>query len=157
MIRYGQIGGAPPVKLTVTKSSEMKEPAIIIRCSEIDTTLRNIINYINLQSRVITTKQDGVLYRIPLVNVFFFESVNNKTYLHTDNDVILCSQKLYELEKELEHTSFLRISKSQILNLDYVQKVKTFFNGKYEATLTNDETIIISRHYVGQFKEKMES
>lgn len=76
-----------------------------------------------------------------------------KTFLYTLNDVYEASQKLYELEQSLKSQGFLRISKSCILNLDYLQHVRALFNGKYEATLTNNEKLTINRSYVPAFKK----
>ena len=63
--------------------------------------------------------------------------------------------KLYEIEELLMNTSFVRISKSCILNTDVLDKVKISLNGKMEATLQNGEKVLITRHYVPAFKKKL--
>lgn len=145
------------MKLIVNQSPEYEEVFITVNCSEIDSSLQNIINLINLHSFTIPVKQGTITRQISLNTIFYFESVDNKTYVYTEQEVFACPLKLYELEKKLEDTAFLRISKSCILNLDCLIKVKALLNGKYEATLTNDEKVIITRHYVAAFKEKMEA
>lgn len=62
--------------------------------------------------------------------------------------------KLFELEETLTNSSFVRISKSCILNIDFIEKVKPMLNGKYEVLLINGEKLIINRHYVPIFKKK---
>ena len=65
-----------------------------------------------------------------------------------------CKHKLYTLEKMFADTSFIRVSKSCILNIAKLKSVRPFINGKFEATLRNEEKIIINRHYVADFKKK---
>ena len=69
--------------------------------------------------------------------------------------------KLYELEEQLKNTSYIRVSKSIILNIEKLQSVKPLINGKLEANLKNNEKILINnekilinRHYVPEFKKK---
>ena len=59
----------------------------------------------------------------------------------------------YENEEELCRNSMLfRRSKSMILNADKIQYVRPSVSGRFEATLTNNEKVIISRQYVGELK-----
>jgi hypothetical protein len=52
----------------------------------------------------------------------------------------------YENEEELCRNSMLfRCSKSMILNADKIQYVRPSVSGRFEATLTNNEKVIISR------------
>lgn len=50
----------------------------------------------------------------------------------------------------------MRISKSCILNIDFIEKVKPMLNGKYEVLLINGEKLIINRHYVPDFKKNLD-
>ena len=45
-----------------------------------------------------------------------------------------------------------RCGKSMILNADKIQYVRPSVSGRFEATLTNHEKVIISRQYVGELK-----
>jgi DNA-binding LytR/AlgR family response regulator len=61
---------------------------------------------------------------------------------------------LYEIENMLTGTHFIRISKNLIVNTALIESVRALFNGKFEASLTNGEKVIVNRHYVNAFKEK---
>ena len=113
---------------------------------------RIIQNIQSLQTSLICKKEKAYL-RIYLENILYIESIDEKTFLYTIDDVYEASQKLYELEQNLQSQGFLRISKSCILNLEYLQHVRALFNGKYEATLTNNEKLTINRSYVPAFKK----
>ncbi|MBS5111183.1 MAG: LytTR family transcriptional regulator [Coprobacillus cateniformis] len=142
------------MKLIIEESDDYQENEIMIKCqNQNDEEIQRIIQNIqSLQTSLICKKEKAYLH-IYLENILYIESIDEKTFLYTLNDVYEASQKLYELEQSLKSQGFLRISKSCILNLDYLQHVRALFNGKYEATLTNNEKLTINRSYVPAFKK----
>lgn len=50
----------------------------------------------------------------------------------------------------------VRCSKSMILNTDKIACVCLSVSGRFEATLVNQEKVIISRQYVGELKRMLE-
>lgn len=119
-----------------------------------DERLSRLIEQIRLYSFSVTGMKDGIVSMIPLEQIFYFDSVENKTYLYVEKDVYQCDKKLYELEQLLKETTFVRISKSCILNAEKVTEVKAQFNGRLEVKLLNHEKILVSKHYIKEFKEK---
>ena len=85
---------------------------------------------------------------------YYIESVEEKTFVYLEKEVYESNLKLYELEEQLKNTSYIRVSKSIILNIEKLQSVKPLINGKLEANLKNNEKILINRHYVPGFKKK---
>ena len=61
--------------------------------------------------------------------------------------------RLYELEEHLDKTRFVRISNSEILNLDEVTAVDLSLAGTIRMTLDNMVTSYVSRRYVKKIKE----
>ena len=47
---------------------------------------------------------------------------------------------------------FFRCSKSMVLNADKILCVRPSLSGRFEATLENEERVIISRQYVSTLK-----
>ena len=92
-------------------------------------------------------------YEIPVSDIFYIESVDNRTFIYTSNDTYAASMKLYEFEDLLKMRSFLRISKSTVLNIMKVESVKPALNGRFLCRLKNGEEVIISRKYVSDFRE----
>ena len=142
------------MKIIIEESDDYQENEILIKCqNQNDEEIQRIIQNIqSLQTSLICKKEKAYL-RIYLENMLYIESIDEKTFLYTIDDVYEASQKLYELEQNLQSQGFLRISKSCILNLEYLQHVRALFNGKYEATLTNNEKLTINRSYVPAFKK----
>jgi len=50
---------------------------------------------------------------------------------------------------------YIRIGKSQLVNLRYIKKLKNMSNRRIEVTLKSDEKLIVSRHYIQEFKSKL--
>ncbi len=142
------------MKLVIEQNGNFQETEIIIRCSSINSELQKIIDAIKISSFTITAYKDGYLQKINHEDICYIESVDEKTFIYCENDVYDCKMKLFELEETLTNSSFVRISKSCILNIDFIEKVKPMLNGKYEVLLINGEKLIINRHYVPIFKKK---
>lgn len=142
------------MKLIIEQDDNYSNTEIIIRCSSINSDLQKIIDAIKICSFSINAYKDGYMRKIAHENVCYIESVDEKTFIYCESDVYDCKMKLYELEEILIHSTFVRISKSCILNIDYIERVKPLLNGKYEVLLINGEKLIINRHYVPDFKKK---
>lgn len=140
------------MKLLIEQSLDIKETEIKITCGIMDERLKRLIEQIKLYSFSINVQRDGITFPIPLEDIFYFEAVDNQVFLYTKKDVYECNRKLYELEELLSDTSFLRISKSCILNTSVVKSVKAHFSGRIEVTLHNNEKQIVSKHYIQNFK-----
>ena len=108
----------------------------------------------NFQQTIIGYDDDKI-HQIPPQDIFYFESVDNTVFAYCQSQVFKCREKLYELEEALQNTQFLRISKSIILNLQKIEYLTPAYNGRFEATLKNQEKVIISRQYTPMLKEKL--
>lgn len=142
------------MKLVIEQDGNLKETEIVIRCSVINSELQKIIDAIKICSFTITAYKDGYLQKINHEAVCYIESVDERTFIYCENEVYESKMKLFEFEEALINSSFVRISKSCILNIDFIEKVKPMLNGKYEVLLINGEKLIINRHYVPDFKKK---
>ncbi len=98
--------------------------------------------------------KDAKSYVIDLASIYYIETVDNRTYIITKNDMFDSKLKLYELEEILDNR-FLRCSKSMICNIKKIKNVKASLNGRFDATLLNDEKIVISRSYVKDLKKRL--
>ncbi|WP_323400967.1 LytTR family DNA-binding domain-containing protein [Christensenella sp.] len=143
------------LKLLIDQSPDNEEVEITIKCGMIDPALEELIAQIRLYSFSITAKKDGRTYTVSLSDIYYFESIDNRTFLYTEHEVYECELKLYELEQQLTKTDFVRVSKACILNVKVLESVRALLNGKMEAELENGEKVIINRHYVEALKRKL--
>ena len=81
---------------------------------------------------------------ISVDDILCLQGEGNYTFLHTrDRKKYLVSKTLKEFEKTLDGSLFLRIHKSFIVNLAYVQQ--TIFNRERQVRLADGRDVAISR------------
>ncbi|MBQ9674044.1 MAG: LytTR family transcriptional regulator DNA-binding domain-containing protein [Ruminococcus sp.] len=142
------------MKLNIFKEPQLAETEVTVRYPKMSPKVENLIGTLQAYCSSVRAVKDGSTQTLMLDTIYYFESVDEKSYIYTESDVFDCRQKLYVIEKTLEDTSFIRISKSCIINISKLKSVKPFLNGRFEATMLNDEKVIINRHYVPAFKKK---
>ena len=142
-------------KITIKQIDKSREEEIIVNCHEIDDEVVSIVNMLRKSENVLLGSRDNKTFRIPIKDIFYIESVDNKTFIYLIDAVYDSKQKLYELEELLSGTKLFRCSKSMILNIAKIRSVSPSVNGRFEARLTNNENVIISRQYVPNLKKRL--
>ena len=144
------------MKLIVEQSLDCTETEIHIRCGLMDERLKHLIEQVRLFSFSVMAEKDGASVPVVLEDIYYFDSVDNKTFLYVEKDVYRCDKKLYELESLLTGTSFVRISKNCIVNTAVVTSVRAQLSGRLEEKKKNNEKVLVSKHYIKDFREKFE-
>lgn len=88
-------------------------------------------------------------------DIHYFESKNNTTFCYTESEEYICKEKLYELEQMLMDKDFIRVSKSNIINIMKIKQIIPWFNYKLMLVFQNDEEIIVSKNYIKAFKQSI--
>lgn len=86
-----------------------------------------------------------------LNDVYYFESVDKKTFAYLDNQVVRIDIRLQDLEKAYFELGFIRVNKSTILNVYKINSLKSEINMRVMALLDNGERIQINRSYKAKF------
>ncbi len=142
------------MKITIEAPKPGEEDEIIVRCADLDERVLKLIQALRAEDRL-TGYIDDKIVKLPLKEIYYFEAVDNRVFSYTAKETYEVHKKLYEIEQAFEHTDFLRISKSVIVNVSKIAYVKPIFNGRFEAKLKNDEKVIVSRQYVSELKKKL--
>lgn len=142
------------MKITIEAPKPGEEDEIIVRCTDLDERVLKLIQALRTEDKI-TGYIDDKIVKLSLKEIYYFEAVDNKVFSYTAKETYEVHKKLYEIEQAFEHTDFLRISKSVIVNVAKIAYVKPIFNGRFEAKLKNDEKVIVSRQYVLDLKKKL--
>jgi len=143
------------MKITIETPQQGQEDEIIIRCAALDEELMNLIYKLKMGREKLAVFSGQKILMLPLKEIYYFESVDNKVFVYGRKEVYEVRKKLYELENDYENQDFLRVSKSTIVHLSKISHLSPLFNGRFEAVLKNGEKIIISRQYVAMMKKKL--
>ena len=153
MLYYVGIERGVGMKLSVEQIPREYEEEVIVRCYNSQEKWVEAIRAITVGEISISSFADERVYRLKLSDVYYFEVVEGRSFLYCEKSVFECKKKLYEFEELCRHSMLFRCSKSVILNADKIQYVHPTVSGRFEATLTNNEKVTISRQYVGKLKQ----
>lgn len=143
------------MELKVVKIPENETEIMEIRCHKISNEVSEIVSFVKSRQGVISSKKDGNICEISVADVYYIESVDNRSFLYTAGDNYEISMKIYELEEMLSKSSFVRVQKGTILNLMKIKSIKPGLSGRYIAMLKNKEEVVISRSYVPTLKKAL--
>ncbi len=141
------------MEIKIKKIDGEEHEYIEIGCHSENSRVKAIVKFVKGLEGSVTGSKGEKIYEIPIVDIFYIESVDDRTFIYTYKDNFETNLKLYEFEDILKEKGYLRISKSVILNLMKVDSIKPALNGRFLCKLTNGEDVIISRKYVAEFRE----
>lgn len=142
------------MKITVRENEKQDELEIVIHCKKVDEQVSELISSLSHQDKKIAGTKDGKTFVLDISEIFYFESVDKKTFAYTQSEVYEVSPRLYELEDHLAR-SFFRASKAVVINISKIKSIMPEFNGRLEITTMTDERLIVSRQYAQGLKTKL--
>jgi len=73
--------------------------------------------------------------------VHLIESMDNYARLYFEGKNVFLKSSLNQLEEKLDATTFFRINRSQIINLQFIQSIQIVPNGRLQISLTTGEVL----------------
>ena len=92
-------------------------------------------------------KQPGRLYFVPAEQVQYLEATGNYVTLHTQGQQHVLRATLSQLESQLNPAHFVRIHRSLVVNVQYIQELRPWAHGEYLITLHGGAHLTSSRSY----------
>ncbi|MGO3183909.1 MAG: LytR/AlgR family response regulator transcription factor [Aequorivita sp.] len=92
---------------------------------------------------------------VKIQDISMFEIVGNYTRVFFENNKPLIYKSLAQIEEKLPNDVFFRANRQQIININDVKKVVSWFNGKLKIEMNSGEEIEISRRQSYIFKEQL--
>ncbi len=92
---------------------------------------------------------------IKIQDIFMLEIVGNYTRVFFENNKPLIYKSLGQVEDKLPGDVFFRANRQQIININHVKKVVSWFNGKLKIEMNSGEEVEISRRQSYLFKEQL--
>ena len=80
-------------------------------------------------------------------------SMDKKVFIKTEDNTYQTKQRLYEFENILPSNDFIRISNSEIVNLNKVKSINTRILGSIVITFFSGYKTYSSRRYIARIKE----
>ena len=99
----------------------------------------------------ITIRDGNETTLLPTERIDWVDAAGDYMCIHADNETHVMRITMKELIDQLDPTTFQRVHRSTIVNLDRVTRVRAHRNGEFHLILNNDVSIKMSRSY----KEKV--
>jgi len=134
-----------------------KEPKILILAGEETPELRRLMEELSgLAIGPIQVWKNERMSLLPQDQFLRFFADGKGVSAQTAKDVYSVRLRLYELEDRLDPRRFVRISNSEIVNLDRVTAVDLSLAGTIRMTLDGTVSAYVSRRYVKKIKEALD-
>ena len=140
------------MRVEIKTDQSVSSAYVEIHCRDVTKEVARLKAYISNYKTGIEACVDDETYIVELSEILYIESVDKRTFIYTEKKVFSTDKRLYELEELLEDRGFFRCSKSVIMNLSKVVKLKPEITRNILATLANGEVIVVSRRYAMELK-----
>lgn len=146
--------GGVSLKITVEHIST-GENEIVLKCRQLDSEIQKILAYLKESMEKLVAQKDGEKFLLLSDEVFYVESVDNKTFIYTKDAVMESQDSLFFIENKYSNMGLVRIGKSQLVNLHHIKKLKSIINSRIEVTLESGDRLVVSRHFACTFKSRL--
>ena len=145
------------MKVEVQIDPRLEEPVIVLRApsptGEIEALAKQLREAALPQPFTVYRGREAV--RVSRSMVLRFYTEDKGVYCQTAQGVFTVRQRLYELEEELAGTKFVRVSNSEIVNLDRVTGLDLTLAGTIKMTLEGGTVCWVSRRYVKKIRQAL--
>ena len=142
------------MKIDIDINTIYEELKVILQSPKMTEEVNEIIKVLNEKKNdKIFGKINDKTYILECKDIVRFYSYSQKVKAETLDKTYEIKMKLYEIEEKLHNTSFVRISKFAIVNVDQINNLELLFNGNISINLKNGQKESISRRYTKKVKE----
>ena len=143
------------MKITV-EHIDSEENEVILRCRELDDEMLRLLALVRAgMQKLLVWNERKDLLPLNVSDVVYCETVEEKTFVYTENGMYQTALTLSELEERWAAMGLLRCGKSCVVNLYAIRRLRSCGGGRIEATLSTGEKIVISRHYAPALRERL--
>lgn len=133
------------MRIVLSKKDKMKRGELLLFYHPKNKDVAKLVkNLVEFKTGEIEVKDDyNNRYIIPLLNVYYFECVDQKVFVYTKNDVYRLSMTFNQLKGLVCHRGFVQISVRTLINERHVTKYK-MLRGCHRALYMDNEEFVVS-------------
>jgi two-component system LytT family response regulator len=90
---------------------------------------------------------------LPVEHIDRIEAAKNYVQIHAGESAYLLRGTIEGLHRRLDPSKFLRVNRSQIVNIDSIRELQPWFHGEYRIILKDGREIMWSRRYLDRSSE----
>ncbi len=145
------------MKVEIQIDPGLEEPVVILRVPSPTEEVEALAQRLRGEAipQPFTVYQEREAVRVSRSMVLRFYAEDKGVLCQTGKGVFTVRARLYELEEALAGTRFVRVSNSEIVNLDRVTGLDLTLAGTIKMTLEGGTVCWVSRRYVKKIKQAL--
>jgi two-component system LytT family response regulator len=104
----------------------------------------------------LVVKSAGRVFFLRTEDIDWVEAAGNYVRLHTHNEAHLLRESMKNMESRLDPSTFVRIHRSAIVNIDRVKELEPWFHGEYIVIMRDGTRLTASRVYSDRLSAMIE-
>lgn len=138
------------MKVNKYKDNSLKEEHIDIYYRDQNSEARGIIDYLEAK-RTIVGRNEKEQCILKLSDIYYCEVVDKKNFAYLENQVVQIDMSIQSMLEQFSDSGFIRISKSMIVNIYKIKKLRADINMRVNIQMNNGEVLVMNRSYKKAF------
>lgn len=126
---------------------------VIIEYPQWNESVERLVRKISRMDLAFTGRNADKSIQISISEIYYIENVERKLFLYTRDEVYRFDGTMSDIESSIYNTGLVRISRTCIMNTDYLKEIRQIRNSHLEAVMDNGEKLIVSRKYLPDIKK----
>ncbi len=144
------------MKIKLEFHEKYKEPEIHICHDKDSREIRKVYATIkNMVDLKVRANDENEIVMLPCSEIIRIYSQEKRVYAVSAEKTYLMHERLYELEECLDMHQFIRISNSEIVNVQKIKRLDTSLTGTIKMYLQGEQETYVSRRYVSKIKKAL--
>ena len=127
---------------------------VIIEYPKWSESVDNLVRKIGMMDISFIGRMDEKSVNISFSDIYYIENVDRKLFIYTESEVYRLDGSMADVESRIYDSSLVRISRTCIMNTDYLRQIQQIRNSHLEAVMDNGEKLIVSRKYLQDIKPR---
>ena len=147
------------MKLNLYKENDIQNEHVDVYYSNMRPLIRQLVDTVNSDRPSLPGRpadedlDDGEEILLDPKDIYYLDHIDRKLFAYTKNGVYRLMNTLSSCEEMLWNYGFVRVSKSNLINIYRIKQLKPDLNMKVYASFDNGERICINRSYKKSFNE----
>jgi len=147
------------MRLNLYKENDIQNEHVDVYYTNMRPLIRQLVDTVNSDRPSLPGRpadedlDDGEEILLDPKDIYYLDHIDRKLFAYTMNGVYRLMSTLSACEEMLWNYGFVRVSKSNLINIYRIKQLKPDLNMKVYASFDNGERICINRSYKKSFNE----
>ncbi|WP_171332849.1 LytTR family DNA-binding domain-containing protein [Enterococcus cecorum] len=143
------------MKVTVQYNQQLLKDELLISACEQSPSLTRIVDFAEKELFYVIGLREKEKVRIDIKNIQRIYSANKQVFCVANGQEYQLSERLYQLQEKLPN-SFVQISRTEIIQIQTVEKFAITKSGIIEIIFTDGQKTSASRRYLKKVREVLD-